>query len=258
VELNQFVKIQTSGLETRGEQTSDLLVNLFKAYKACGDAEFVCWVSHKEDSYFEGSLTITPIEIMSWADNKYKTQLEAGRWMQSSPAQKRIVALTAQLAALEKARTPAKPPPKKVTFDKRSQKKKAPPTKGKERGWEWTLVGPKPGQPHTKDVDGKHFRWCTYHDDKGSGGKWVTHTHALCKVRLALEAKKTGRPMGGTDAQMKVAGMVAMMTIEGTVRVGITSSLSADHLFPFSFSCSLLCPSWQPYWRASSTSALFD
>jgi hypothetical protein len=78
VELNQFVKTQTSGLEARGEQTSDLLVNLFKAYKACGDAKFVRWVSHKEDSYFEGSLAITPIKIISWADNKYKTQLEAG------------------------------------------------------------------------------------------------------------------------------------------------------------------------------------
>jgi hypothetical protein len=32
MELNQFVKTQTSGLEAQGEQTSDLLGNLFKAY----------------------------------------------------------------------------------------------------------------------------------------------------------------------------------------------------------------------------------
>jgi hypothetical protein len=110
-----------------------------------------------------------------------------------------------------KGKDASKTPPKKVTFDKKSHKKAVPPPKGKDRGWEWTLVGPKPRQPHTKDVDGKHFRWCTYHDDKGSGGKWVTHTLALCKVRLALKAKKTGTPMGGTAAQMKVAGMVAIL-----------------------------------------------
>jgi hypothetical protein len=31
VELNQYVKTQTTGLEARGEQSNDLLVNLFKA-----------------------------------------------------------------------------------------------------------------------------------------------------------------------------------------------------------------------------------
>jgi prefoldin subunit 5 len=40
VEFNQCIKTQTSGLEARGEQTSDLLVYLFKAYKACGNAKF--------------------------------------------------------------------------------------------------------------------------------------------------------------------------------------------------------------------------
>jgi hypothetical protein len=62
------------------------LVNLFKAYKACGEEDFIWWIGSKEDSYFEGMLTLAPLMIMSWADNKYKTQKEAGRWMQTSSA----------------------------------------------------------------------------------------------------------------------------------------------------------------------------
>jgi hypothetical protein len=56
--------------------------------------------------------------------------------------------------------------PKKVIFDKRSHKKISPP-KAKNKDWAWTLNGPKAGQPTNKTIEGKHFRWCTYHDDKG-------------------------------------------------------------------------------------------
>jgi hypothetical protein len=199
VKLNQYVKTQTMGLEARGEQSNNLLVNHFKAYKACGNEEFVWWIGSKEDSYFEGALTLTPLMIMSWADNKYKMQKEARRWMQTSSAQKRIVALSTQVALLQ-----VKPKPKKVTFDKRSHKKVGPP-KAKDKDWALTLIGPKAGQPTNKTVEGKHFRWCTYHDNKGSGGKWVTHTLADCKVQLALKAKKLGQPSGGLPAKMKVA-----------------------------------------------------
>jgi hypothetical protein len=215
-ELNVFIKTQTQGLEARGEKTDDLLVNLFKAYKACGDEEFVGWVKFKENAYNEGA-PLTPIELMSLADNKYKTQFESGQWMQTTKSQKRIVALTAQVTSLSAKKPDGKMPynkgkyqPKVKGFDK---KKKG--GKGSDKDYQWTKVGPMAGQPTKKDVNGKHFRWCTYHDDKGSGGKWVTHTLAACKVRLELEAK--GKlPQAHADAargggKMKVAAMVAVI-----------------------------------------------
>ena len=219
IELNQFVKTQTDGLEARGERTDDLLVNLFKAYKACGDEEFLTWIKAKEDTYNEGA-DITPEELMSLADNKYKTLNESGQWMQKSSASKRIVALAAQvLKSMKNGPTNKKPEFKKDHSDKKGgpAKPKTADTKnkGKDKHWAWTLVGPTGGQPMVKDVAGKHFRWCTYHDEKGSGGKWVTHTLVDCKVRQELEAAKLkaagGKPSDSGAGQMKVAGMVAIL-----------------------------------------------
>jgi uncharacterized coiled-coil protein SlyX len=214
IELNQFVKTQTDGLEARGETTEDLLVNLFKAYKACGDEEFLTWIRRKEDSYNEGT-DITPEQLMSLADNKYKTLTESGAWMQKSKSQKRIVALAAQVQSLEKSSTPKKFETKKPPQDKKGKfqgKGKANGKKGgKDKGWVWVTVAPAPGQPTEKDVGGKHFRWCTYHDEDGSGGKWVQHSLADCKIRKELEAKGGTKPNEAGKGKMKVAGMVAVL-----------------------------------------------
>jgi hypothetical protein len=104
IELNAFVKLQQAGLEARGQKTDDLLVNLFKAYKACRDAEFLTWVKRAEDNYNEGT-DITPEELMTLADNKYQSLLDAGTWLQQTEDQKKIVAMAAQIHAMEKSRS---------------------------------------------------------------------------------------------------------------------------------------------------------
>jgi hypothetical protein len=54
-ELNSFVKAQQDALTARGEQTEDLLFNLFTAYMTCSDSEFLAWTQSKEDEYNEGN-----------------------------------------------------------------------------------------------------------------------------------------------------------------------------------------------------------
>ncbi len=59
-------------MQSRGEATQDLLVNLFKGYKACKDAEFVEYIKYikkKEDFYEEGG-DVTYEQLMDWALNK--------------------------------------------------------------------------------------------------------------------------------------------------------------------------------------------
>ena len=214
LELNQFVKTQLEALEARGETTTDLLVNLFKAYKACGDDDFLSWVKAKENDYNEGTINFTPTMLMALADDKYKTLTEAGEWMQKSRTHKRIVALTAQVQAIENNRS-KKPEAKKGPYDKKGKfegkgKKKANGKKANDKDWAWVTVAPAVGQPKEKDVNGKHFRWCTYHDENGSGGKWVQHTLIDCKVRQKLEAQAQAKKETGKD-KMKVAGMVAVL-----------------------------------------------
>lgn len=214
-DLNEFVKTQMDELGARGQRTDDLLVNLFKAYKACGDDSFRLWIGTKEDLYNEGA-NLSPEELMSLAENKYRTLSESGQWMQKSTAQKRIVAMAAQIQTLEKGKTAftKKPEAKKPYLDKRGNGKDAGRfKKGKEKSkaWEWLDKAPAADQPKEKDVDGKHFRWCTYHKEKGTGGKWVQHSHADCKVRLELEAKGKAGSADAGAGKMKVAGMCAIL-----------------------------------------------
>jgi hypothetical protein len=159
VALNTFVKTQTDGLEARGEKSDDLLTNLFKGYKKCSDEEFVNWVQSKQDAYYEKQITLNPEKLMSFAKDKYTTQVEEGTWMLKTTSQKRIVALTAQVASLEKGWQHVKKPEAKKPFvsnKKVSKGKGVPPkNKGKGKDWGWALIGPKEGQPKEKTVDGK-------------------------------------------------------------------------------------------------------
>jgi hypothetical protein len=45
--FNDYVLTLTTKLQSRGDATQDLLVNLFKGYKACKDAGFVEYVKKK-------------------------------------------------------------------------------------------------------------------------------------------------------------------------------------------------------------------
>ena len=86
-------------LYARGEQTQDLLVNLFKGYKACKDAEFVEYIKKKEDTYEEGG-EVEYNQLMDWAVNKFKARKEAGTWCQKSTEEETLIALQAQLKDL--------------------------------------------------------------------------------------------------------------------------------------------------------------
>ena len=211
LELNQFVKTQQAGLVARGERTDDLLVNLFKAYKACGNEEFVRWVKTKEDGYNEGT-NFTPEELMTLADSKYTSLLDDGSWLTHTSDKKKIVAMAAQLESLKTKSTTQKTDNKKGSKGKKDSKGK----KGKKGGGKdksaWYYQAPAAGQPIKNKVGDKDFHWCIHHED--GKGKWVRHTLADCEIRKALEAKNKAKGTSNTEAsgsQMKVAGMVAVL-----------------------------------------------
>ena len=68
--FNQYVKQQIAILASRGEQTMDLLINLFKGYAACSDPVFRRYIEQKQEKHDEGT-TITTNELMQWAKLKY-------------------------------------------------------------------------------------------------------------------------------------------------------------------------------------------
>jgi hypothetical protein len=100
VELfNDYVIGQVGKLHARGVQTQDLLVNLFKGYKACKDAEFVDYIKKKEDFYEEGG-QVEYQQLMDWALNKFKTRKEYEQWCQRTTEEEPIIALQAQVKSL--------------------------------------------------------------------------------------------------------------------------------------------------------------
>ena len=210
-ELNQFVKTQQAGLTARGERTDDLLVNLFKAYKACGDEEFLRWVKGKEDDYNEGT-NFSPEELMTLADGKYTALQDDGTWLQNSSDKKKIVAMAAQIETLKSKSTEKKSDNKKGSNNKKKDKGKKDKKGGGKDKSAWYYQAPAAGQPTKKAVNGKDFHWCIHHEQ--GKGKWVRHTLVDCDVRKALEAKnKAAKSSGGSSqTQMQVAGMVAVLS----------------------------------------------
>ena len=101
-QFNDYVLSLVPQLHSRGEQTQDLLVNLFKGYKACRDAELVEYIKKKEDIYEEGG-EVEYNQLMDWAVNKFKTRKEAGSWCQRTNEEETIIALQAQVQDLIKS-----------------------------------------------------------------------------------------------------------------------------------------------------------
>ena len=53
--FNRHVQSLIEGLNSRGQQSTDLLVNLFAAYKAAKDKKFIKYIEDKESAHEEGA-----------------------------------------------------------------------------------------------------------------------------------------------------------------------------------------------------------
>ena len=62
----------------RRQQTQDLVVNLFKGYKACKDAEFVDYIKKKEDFFYEEGGQVTCQQLMDWSTQQVQDQKGVG------------------------------------------------------------------------------------------------------------------------------------------------------------------------------------
>ena len=177
--FNDYVIGQVSKLHARGEQTQDLLVNLFKGYKACKDAEFVDYIKKKEDFYEEGG-QVDYQQLMDWALNKYKTRKESNQWCQKTTEEETIIALQAQVKSLMSNQKKSDANSKSAGGTRKDQKKanKKVKSKGKLRSEDrpaWMKIPPKEGEKQSKTVEGKEYHWCQHHEG------WTRHKPSECK-----------------------------------------------------------------------------
>jgi hypothetical protein len=96
-EFNRHVRDLMDQLASRGEQSEDLLANLFEAYRSAPDKRFVQYIEMKINAYDEGE-DIQALELMQLAQNKYKVLVDEKKWAAPTKEEEKIVALEAQLA----------------------------------------------------------------------------------------------------------------------------------------------------------------
>ena len=143
------------------------------------------YIEGKEDEYTEAK-DISADSLMELAESKYRTLVEKDLWKEPTSDEKKIVALTAQIAQLKKQKQRQS---KGGQGGGNNRNEKTPTGKGSgsdsgklgdEKKTPWYWVAPKNGEPNSKKVGDKTYYWCPNH---GKGGKWVRHKPKDCKTK---------------------------------------------------------------------------
>jgi hypothetical protein len=181
--FNAYVEENMAGLSSRGEETKDLLVNLWKAYKSVDDKTFSAFMTRQCEDYEMSNITLTPKELMNTALNKYKLLKESGEWKEPSETEKTILALTAEVRRLT-----AKNQKKDKNF--RPDHGKLNNEKGKEKPSE--LKYQTPPKDFTKMIKwkGLEYRWCSKETGGKCDGKWRAHHPSKCLGADYLKKRK--------------------------------------------------------------------
>ena len=78
--------------EARGEFLDNLMVNLFKGYKAASEKAFISYIWLKKNDYQEGQ-ELSPETLMVYAENKYMTMKMSNLWNAPTKEEQEIMVL---------------------------------------------------------------------------------------------------------------------------------------------------------------------
>ena len=177
VKLNDHAKDLMNSLRARGEMSTDLVSNLFRAYKSAPDKNFRRYIAAKEDDYDEG-YNITPEQLMQRVSNKYRTLVEDKIWNAPSQDEKKILALQARIDRM-------------TTSDSRNRQDRTGegggPPKTKVIRPEWMMKVPEEGKetlPITNN--GKEYWWCVPRKC------WCRHKPEDCNSKIPTKAGESG------------------------------------------------------------------
>ena len=196
--FNTYVKLLTDGLQSRGEVTNNLLINLFKGYSACSDREFIEYIKRKEDAFEEGK-EITPDQLMKYADEKYKTLLQKGTWNAPDANEEKILALQVEINKLKSKSSKAK-----KTGKNKSSGKKQSSTGNKKPAWfQQRPIDSELKKP--KEWNG--IKWYYCHKDTGGkcDGKWRRHKPSSCKGKAYVFPGKQNQEKETENPKRKYA-----------------------------------------------------
>ena len=185
-EFNVEVGRLKASLAQYGTQSEDLVVNLFKGYKAARDNGFHEYIKGLERKYLYSEEIYTADQLMSKALTAYQVEFDNGSWGKLSEDQEMLVAMQSELKQLKDknlvvdtsgGKTKKKNQKKKTSSKKNKQSNhlsKSKEQKDKDNAWKLS----REGNAKSKKVNGKTYYWCTNHNN--GKGMWTLHQPSEC------------------------------------------------------------------------------
>ena len=183
VAFNAYVQSQVDGLAARNETTQDLIVNLFKGYKAVTYQPFLDYLQVIENGHEDGSAVITAFTLMILIRYFYKNKLTRDEWEKPSETQQEMLALQSKVESFQQEvkTLRKKQAQSKLTVPDQDNKSKI--KQGSQKpSWLTNHTKPNP-EDLTKSLTWKGKSW--WFCDKSTGGKckgqWRAHKPIECK-----------------------------------------------------------------------------
>ena len=146
------------------------------------------------DDYKDDKVDYTIDQLTTLAKNKYQELEDMGMWRQKTPNEKKLIAMAANIAELEKQnkefqhQAAALKAGKRGNHDTNNNNTLNSDSKKGRRYPEWKYVAPKPGEKQTKTVNQKTFHWCPHHK------LWSEHTPEDCRIGKKKAQEQEGNP----------------------------------------------------------------
>ena len=97
-----YVKKQVSLLRDREEQTSDLLMNLFKYYVISSDKAFVRYIENKLKAWEDGMLVVSTDQLMLQTRQNFDLLKDKGVWNAPSEEEEKLISMLVEVAVIKK------------------------------------------------------------------------------------------------------------------------------------------------------------
>ena len=191
-EFNVYVQELRNKLTRYGTTSEDMLVNLFRGYKAAADRSFHQYILDIERDYQYGDRALTAEELMTKALTAYQVEKEKGAWGALSDEQQQLIAMQSEIKQLKDSKLKLqkkgskKESTKSSNKNKQSKKKES---KSEDSKYAWKDKGPKAGAPTTRQWNNKTYHWCLNHN--GGKGKWVLHKPSECNLNAGSTSGST-------------------------------------------------------------------
>jgi hypothetical protein len=199
-EFNIYVQELRTKLIQYGTTSQDVLVNLFRGYKAARDNQFHKYINHVEQSYHYGDIVIDADQLMNKALTAYQVELDKGTWGEMSRSDQMIQALQTEVKGLKdsqlhvdvgkkKGKGKGKSKSNSNSNSNQDKRQKSNDNAGNS-DYEWKEKAPKSGASHTKKHGGKTYHWCPHH--RNNKGKWVLHKISECRNKNSSSQSTQG------------------------------------------------------------------